>query len=57
MEIAIIFLIVCAGVFLLMFGTKLLLKGIKDYKEEVVYEIATEEESDDDDDDADYWKK
>jgi hypothetical protein len=39
-----------------MFGTNLLLKGIKEYKEEVVYEMTVEDE-DDDDDDADYWKK
>ncbi len=59
MEIAIIFLIVSAGVFLIMFGTKHLLEGIKTYKEEIEYEIIHESESDDDedDDDADYWKK
>lgn len=56
MEIAIIFLIISAGLFLIMLGTKQLLEGIKAHKEEVVYEIE-EEEDDDDDDDADYWKK
>lgn len=56
MEIAIIFLIVSAGLLLIAFATKQLLEGIKAYKEEVIYEIE-EEDEDDDDDDADYWKK
>ena len=56
MEIAIIFLIVSAGLFLIAFATKHILEGIKSYREEVIYEITAEEE-DDDDDDADYWKK
>lgn len=55
MEIAIIFLIVSMGLFLIGLATKHILEGLKAYKEEVVYEI--EEEEDDDDDDADYWKK
>ena len=55
MEIAIIFLIISAGLLLIGLATKHVLEGIKTYKEEVIYEI--EEEEDDDDDDADYWKK
>lgn len=56
MEIAIIFLIVSCGLFLIGLATKHVLEGIKAYKEEVVYEIE-QDEDDDDDDDADYWKK
>jgi hypothetical protein len=56
MEIAIIFLIVSAGLLLIAFATKQILEGIKAYKEEVIYEIEEEDEGDDDDD-ADYWKK
>lgn len=55
MEIAIIFLIVSCGLFLIGLATKHILEGVKTYKDEVIYEI--EEEGDDDDDDADYWKK
>jgi hypothetical protein len=58
MEIALIFLIVSAGLFLIGLATKHILEGIKNYKEEVIYEIEEEDdEEDDDDDDADYWKK
>lgn len=59
MEIAVIFLIVSMGLFLIGLATKHVLEGIKTYKEEVVYEIeeTDEEDEDDDDDDADYWKK
>ena len=56
MEIAIIFLIVSAGLLLIAFATKQLLEGIKSYKEEVIYEIEEEDEEDNDADD-DYWKK
>ena len=59
MEIAIIFLIVSCGLFLIGLATKHALEGVKTYKEEVIYEIeeADDKDEDDDDDDADYWKK